>query len=245
MRTTTVGLGFLASIATTVSSFTVPPAHHRRYIQNTQQHSHDRELQDLEEARAAFESLLADCEHLPENVLTSTSRHRRQLEMKLLRSLEKSDDAVEELMHLWVYEHGTEAATELERMQEEASPGLMREQAVLTDMIADYPSWAEPHVRLATLLYFKGETQQSRDLARLSLKLKPWHFEAIQLHIMLALRDGNMAEALSFARQSLPPVNSKRRSTWVRQAVKEANAQWVELQVKESSVVDVEAEVWQ
>jgi hypothetical protein len=226
-------------------SFTLPPAIHHRQFQNTQQHSHDRELQDLEEARAAFESLLADCEHLPENVLTSTSRHRRQLEIKLLHSLEKSDDAVEELMHLWMYEHGTKAATELENMQEEVSPGLMREQAVLADMLADYPSWAEPHVRLATLLYYKGETQQSRELAKMSLKLKPWHFEAVQLLILLALRDGNMGEALSYARQSLPPVDSKRRYMWVRQAIMEAQAQWLELQVTESSITDMEAEVWQ
>jgi len=223
--------------------FAVLPAHHRP-SPNSQQHVH-RELQDLEEARAAFEVMLADHQNLPENVLTSTSRHRRRLEMELLKSLQESDEAVEELMHLWMYEHGTEAATELEGMQEEASPGLVREQVVLSEMIQEYPSWAEPHVRLATLLYYKGETQQARELVKSSLQLKPWHFEAIQLLILLALREGDMGEALMYARQSLPPIDSKRRAVWVHRALQEAETQWQKMAVVQSGVNDIEAEVWQ
>ena len=209
----------------------------------TTRHLHQ-DLKDLENAREEFERLLQD-HVLPDNVLTTTSRHRRQLEVNLLASLEDSDDAVEELMHLWMYEYGSEAANALIEMQEEASPGLVREQAILMEMMQDYPTWAEPVVRLATLLYYKGETQPSRQLVRDALQLKPWHFEAIQLLIMLALRDGDTGRAIVLARQALPPLGSKRRSEWVRRAMYEANAQYQNLLRKQSDSSDLEAEVWQ
>jgi tetratricopeptide (TPR) repeat protein len=203
------------------------------------------DLQALEDAREDFERLLQ--EHvLPEHdVLTTTSRHRRELEMNLLASLADSDGAIEELMHLWMYEHGSDAANALIEMEEVASPGLEREQAILTEMLEAYPTWVENQVRLATLLYYKGETQQSRQIVRDALKIKPWHFEAVQLLVMLALRDGDLGKAIVVARQSLPPLGSKRRDKWVNGAVREAKAQYHYLLRKQSDSSDLEAEVWQ
>jgi hypothetical protein len=229
-------------------SFTgLDPISNRRSIHQrttkTKRYLHQ-DLLDLEDAREEFERLLQD-HVLPDDVLTTTSRHRRHLEVNLLASLEDSDDAVEELMHLWMYEYGSETANALIKMQDEASPGLVREEAILTEMMHTYNTWAEPVVWLATLLYYKGETQKSRQLVSDALQLKPWHFEAIQLLIMLALRDGDMGKAIVLARKALPPLGSKRRSEWVHRAMYDANAQYQTLLRKQSDSSDLGAEVWQ
>ena len=241
MKFVVASVGFLWLLREASSFAGLPVA---RNPSRSNLHVH-RELQDMEEARAAFECLMAEHELLPENVLTATSRRRRQLEMKLLRQLKDSDEAVEELMRLWMSEHGSNPAAVLEEMEEVASPGLVREQEVLSAMMEEYRCWAEPRMRLATVLYFKGETDKARELAMASLKLKPWHFESMQLLILLALRDGNMGEALAYARQSLPPIGSKRRKSWVQRAVHEAEKQWEELLTAHTGVSDMETEAWQ
>lgn len=152
-------------------------------------------MAEVERARAKFEHLFwADYKELQvqEDALTSTSIHRRQLEIELLKSLENSDDALEELVHLWLYQHGGDAAAALEDMSGEVSPGLFHERRVLEAITRDYPSWAEPQMRLGALLYYKGETEHAKQLAIRTLNLKPWHFEAYQLMILLSLQDGDM-----------------------------------------------------
>lgn len=198
----------------------------------TRRHVHGNSMQDVEQARATFEHLFwSDYKELQvqEDALTSTSVHRRQLEIELLKSLEDSDDALEELVHLWLYQHGGEAAEALEEMHGDCSPGLFHERAILEAITRDYPSWAEPQMRLGALLYYKGETEQARELAMGTLQLKPWHFEAYQLLILLALQDGDMGKALVWARQALPSIHSKRRAAWVRRAVTAAEGQLKEL----------------
>ena len=48
--------------------------------------------------------------------------------------------------------------------------------AVLKDLMEEYPDWAEPANRLATLRYMEGEFEESVDLCLRVLRLKPWHF---------------------------------------------------------------------
>lgn len=208
------------------------PKNSNRRALVTRQHVHGERMQDVEQARAKLENLFwSDYKELQvqEDALTSTSIHRRQLEIELLKSLEDSDAALEELVHLWLYQHGGEAATALEDMSGECSPGLFHERAVLEAITRDYPSWAEPQMRLGALLYYKGETAHARQMALGTLKLKPWHFEAYQLMILLALQDGDMGKALVWARRSLPSLRSKRRASWVRRAVAAAEDQLKEL----------------
>ena len=245
MKIVVASAGLLCMLQAASSFVVLPVARHPSRASSLHVH---RELQDLEEARAAFESLMTEHELLPENVLTATSRRRRQLEMKLLRKLEDSDEAVDELMRLWMLEHGSGPAAAMEEMEEEASSGLVREQEVLLAMMEDFPGWAEPIMRLATVMYVKGYAGKARELAKASLKLKPWHFDAIQLLKLLALRDGNVGEALAYARQALPPVGSKRRSAWVHRAVHEAERQLEELLTSQTVYdmeFDMEEGVWQ
>jgi hypothetical protein len=186
-------------------------------------------------------------------ILTETGRHRRQLEMDLIASLADSDDALDELVHLWIYETGDLAAAAcIGHMQESCSDGLFSELQDLQSLMAQYPAWAEPRVRLATVLYYKGRLEESRVSALAAVKCKPWHFEAVQLLIMLALRQEDMGQALYWAHRyalpnlrivvgsssstdytaanATPPagVFHKRRQAWVERSLHDAELQWQE-----------------
>ncbi|KAL7561865.1 hypothetical protein ACA910_009698 [Epithemia clementina (nom. ined.)] len=143
-----------------------------------------------------------------------------------------ASSVVDELMHLWMYEHGPEPAAQLEAMQQTCTPGMALEEAQLRDMMDQYPTWAEPRARLAILLFMKGISDESRDFALEALKLKPWHFDVYPVLIMISLRNQNIGEALYWARQSLPTYrpnsvgNSKRTKAWVDRALAQASEQW-------------------
>jgi hypothetical protein len=186
-------------------------------------------------------------------ILTETGRHRRQLEIDLIASLADSDDALDELVHLWIYETGDlTAAARIIRMQETCSEGLISELQDLHSLTAQYPAWAEPRARLAAVLYYKGRLEESRVAALAAVKCKPWHFEAVQLLIMLALRQKDMGQALYWARRyALPNLRAivgtrisaddtaaratrpagafnKRRRAWIERALHDAELQWQE-----------------
>jgi hypothetical protein len=138
-------------------------------------HASCESLEDFDKLRNSFEHLLdqhADSISDHPLFLTSASRRRRQLELDLLRSLEDSDDAVDELMHMWMYEGTPEEAEMLVAMEGECSSGLFKEEAMLKNMIQSHPTWCEPCLRLATLLYFKGRTEDSYAFAHRAMELK-------------------------------------------------------------------------
>merc|ERR1711862_462008 len=98
-------------------------------------------------------------------LMTTASRKRRLLEIELLESLSDSDEAVDELMGVWMYERGAGYAHDLEWMQQDCSPGLVEEEGVLRDMVyATNYEWMEPTIRLASLLFYKGRWTESYDL---------------------------------------------------------------------------------
>lgn len=197
---------------------------------------------DVEQARAWLENLLYQQDEMEsssmlagsesEDLLTTTGRHRRQLEIELLKSLTKSEEAVNELMHLWMYENEHDLAHELESMQDECSPGMVNEHARLNEMILQFPNWAEARARMALLLFFKGRTNESYDMAIQTLKLKPWHFEIYPLLVMISLREQQFGQALFWARRSLPPLRegkpNRRRREWIRIAVELAQERLAE-----------------
>jgi hypothetical protein len=185
----------------------------------------------VEQYRANLEKLMRQQQDLEDyqnnrhikNRLTTTARHRRMLEIELMKNLEHSDDAINELMHLWMYENDASMAHELEDMQDECSPGMRYEEGRLLEMIRDYPTWAEPRARLALLFFFQGRTRDSYTAALETLQLKPWHFEIYPLLVLLSLRERNLGQALAWARRALPPFRpngtNKRRTAWIRIAV--------------------------
>ncbi|GAX20950.1 hypothetical protein FisN_1Lh389 [Fistulifera solaris] len=202
-------------------------------------HAVGRDWPDIDSARRLFESLFLEDsvsqqvffsqndEDMPV-MLSSVSRRRRELEIQLLESLNDSDDAVEELMHLWIAERGDGYATTIMEMEKECSVGLLQEELVLRNMIQEQPCWAEPVIRLATLLFYKGRTEESYELAMHALCLKPWHIEVPQLLVMLALREQNMAKAICWARRGIPALSrtNRRRKEWVALSLEQAREQF-------------------
>ena len=202
----------------------------------------DDELDHLEEARSKFEflmqteglvkeNLMVPLPHSPDEYtprpLTEKSRERRELELSLLQSLESSDDGIEELMSLWMVERGPEAAQELQSMETLCSPGLVEEERILRNLMHEYGiHWAEPVSRLASLLYFKGNSAESKEWCEIALAVKPWHFEVVHTCVLNALRSNDLGAAVRWQRRALPGLNPtnnhKRRKAWVARAVKDA-----------------------
>ena len=202
----------------------------------------DDELDNLEKARANFEFLMQTEGLIKDNLmiplphskdeytprpLTESSRTRRELEISLLKSLDDSDEAIEELMALWMVERGQDACHELHRMETVCSPGLVEEESILRNLMDEYGiHWAEPVSRLASLLYFKGQSAESEQWCEIALAVKPWHFEVVHTNVLNALRDQDLAAAVRWQRQALPALNAstknKRRKAWVARAVEDA-----------------------
>jgi len=181
------------------------------------------------------------------HLLTNAGRRLRELEMELLESLTDSDAGIEELIHLWTTERDEEASTHLLAMQSaasECSAGLVQEEAALRQMSERYPAWAEPYSRLATLLYYKGEAREAIEMAEKAVDLKPWHFEALHIAVLLSQQiqenddDDSVAAAAAtptfihqkraqrLARKALPDLKDRQgRKVWVERAVAQAAQQ--------------------
>lgn len=188
-------------------------------------------LEHLEKARESFESLVAK-PHLfndsPATTLTAASRKRREIEIGLMESLRDADDAVDELVNLWMQEKGESQANYLKEMEKSCSDGLLKEEELLRNMIEDsHNEWAEPISRLAAILFYKGRSVESKEHADFVLRsIKPWHFECAQLQVMNCLRLGLRKEAFQYARMALPSLNHKTnnsaRNQWVDSALRAA-----------------------
>lgn len=209
---------------------------------NTGGNNNNEELAQLEMARAHFEflmqteGLLRDNADLPlphskdeytPRPLTESSRHRRQLEMDLLKSLHDSDEAVDELMSLWMVERGMEAAETLQQMEVVCSPGLVHEEKILRDLLEEFGvHWAEPVSRLASLKYYQGNSVESEQWCEIALAVKPWHFEVAHTRTLNALRNQDLAGAVRWKRKALPPLNPetnhRARKAWVQRALLDA-----------------------
>lgn len=193
-------------------------------------------MEEFEAARHQFEQMMATdaktqtppTEDASVKPLTASSKRLMELELKLLEQLEDSDDVVDPLVELWTAER-SDAAKELQEMElGDCSPGLVREEELLRAMIQRYGmEWVEPMSRLAVLLFTKGRMSEAMDLVRKVLEIKPWHFEAGQLLVILLLRDGQYKSALRAARSYMLPnfndhTDNRRRKRWVREKVNQA-----------------------
>jgi hypothetical protein len=160
--------------------------------------------------------------------LTEGSKRRRALEIQLLASMVDSDDAIDELMSLWMTERDAEATSRLQDMEDDCSPGLVQEEQALQQMIASQNmEWAEPMSRLATVYYYQGHTEMAHQWCQIALAVKPWHFEVGHTLVLLALRRQEFGQALHYRRSvCLPPLNEasnhRRRRAWVARAIQSA-----------------------
>lgn len=220
--------------------FSFSPRHHVASHHQTRLNEHrensrddlfhgDERLTELELARASLDDMVFRSCNSP--ILTTASRQRRRVEIQLLEQLSDDPETAEALVHLWMTECGPQHGHALMTMADECSSGLVREETLLRDMMEVQPTWVEPKARLATLLFYKGRTEESRALAEKAVQEKPWHFEVYPLLVMICLHEQDLPQAIGWARQGLPvprpssEANLRRRRAWTKWAIAEATKQ--------------------
>ena len=210
--------------------------------QQRQQHAYSfhghAHLKEMEEARRHFESMIGPL-LFDRDPLTNASRKRRQVEIRLLRSLRHSDDAVDELMSLWIHECPckTVSTNAVKFMDFECS--VTADEATLRNILADctVATWPEPAARLALILFNQGRYVECREYTDAVVAVKPWHFEALQLQVLLRLVNRDYAAAIVAARAGLPPVTQfRRRAAWIERAVSQAVSQLNALELQTATV---------
>lgn len=226
--------------STVVALVSVSPRRH-----STSQHrslassemDHEFSLHEMNQARQKLEELIGPIlfdDHIDDStgliqtphLLTNAGRKRRKLEIQLLQSLEQNDDAIDELMSLWIHECPCKVSStdSIKFMSsEEATCTLDEAESTLRHIIEDCPIelWPEPGARLAYVLYQSGQYTECERYVQAVLQAKPWHFEMLQLQMLLQLSfHGNLTKAIVAARQGLPSLASRKRSVWVRNAVR-------------------------
>jgi hypothetical protein len=180
--------------------------------------------------------------------LTHTALRRRQVEIRLLERLEQSDAAVDELMNVWIYEKPSAGQKAIDTILslETHCESLEYTISTLRRLCGgndDHQDWAELHNRLALVLALAGRTMEAAACVQKVLQLKPWHFEAQHLQVLLALQQHSQQQqqqrqwspnhhghhptisipAIRAARVSLPPLSQpQRRRRWVQTAVQQA-----------------------
>ena len=103
---------------------------------------------------------------------------------KWLKELKSSDSATRKkatraLWTLWYEAAGNEAAARLNQgatLIDEKK--LDQAEDLFFELIGRYPSFAEAHNKLATVLYLKGEYADSVEECKITLKMNPAHFGA-------------------------------------------------------------------
>jgi len=164
----------------------------------------------------------------------------RTTELQLLQALDKSDDALQPLVELWIKEKAGEGASKVlhQMMMNDVCPDIRQEEKALRKLVQDcdqeqerlnrlpfysphhhHPAsvWVEPHARLAVLLFSKQEYDEAMALCDYVLFIKPWHFEIANLFRVALLRVGNKPMAIRVTRDlCLPPLHHmKRRTKWI------------------------------
>lgn len=161
--------------------------------------------------------------------LTSIERERREAEIEMLLHLENGDESLSDLWTLWFQERGIEAAALLSQAEQLSShPRTWNEaEELLHKLIATYGlHWAEPVNRLSILYYMQGRLNESEDLCKKVLAVKPWHFGALSGIVMVYAGLHDINEARQCAAYRLPtfaPTGSnRRREQWVQKAIRDA-----------------------
>ena len=179
--------------------------------------------------------------HVPP-ILTSTERKRRLLEIELLQNLIQSgddddDETVDQLWSLWYAErdnedNATEQLYAATLYTNDPNTWDQAEQIMRQLILKHGIFWVEPVNRLATLYYLQGKYQQSINLCRVILHVKPWHFGALSGMVGLYIQMNDMAQAKKWSEKRLPSYvpdflkgsknSNQRRAEWVKNAVTEA-----------------------
>jgi len=129
----------------------------------------------------------------------------------------KHEEAIANIWEHWFGEEGDRQSGYLKTAGGNA--------AVLQNLMEEFPDWAEPTNRLATLRYMEGEFEESVGLCLRVLRQKPWHFGASSGIVMCyaklagqapALRRSDFVkEANRWAEEAMPQPGPEREE-WVK-----------------------------
>lgn len=87
--------------------------------------------------------------------------------------------AVDAMWQCWLSEKGPEAQKYLDEGSTHlASQEFQPAEMIFNDLMQQYPDWAEPMNKLATLYYLSDQTKESLELAEKVVEIKPHHFGA-------------------------------------------------------------------
>ena len=142
-------------------------------------------------------------------------------ERALVASLADGDRAVPALWAHWFGEEGEVARESIQDANEVLDdPAGAGEASSLLQLIDEFPEWAEPINRLATLRYLQGRFDESVALCERVLALKPWHFGALSGIIMCHTELRAFDEAKRWSELAMPPIQSTaQRAQWVQRAL--------------------------
>lgn len=134
--------------------------------------------------------------------------NQNQIE-SLLEGLRSSDPqvrdwATQELWHLWFSQKGILGLQHLKHSQELLALGDNEQaEAVLTQLIEQFPDFAEAWNRRAVLYYTQGNFDQAIADCEQALKLIPYHFGAIHGLGLCYQAQGNYSQAIQAFREAL------------------------------------------
>lgn len=139
--------------------------------------------------------------------------------------------AVRKLWDHWSIEEGPDARRRLVETDEMIAIGQL-DQAVekLEALATEFPAWAEPINRKATILYMQGEYDASIELCRRVIVLKPWHFGALSGLVMCQSRLGSISQVQESSSRAMPPpgqFSDSKGNTY------EPRRAWVETMLRE------------
>ena len=170
--------------------------------------------------------------------LSTIERDRRNVEIKLLKSLDVGDDGLAFLWDHWYSERGIKAKSllkETDNMFTDPTSWVQCEQNLI-QLIDEYGIYfVEPVNRLATLYYLQGKLPVSYKLCQLILSIKPYHIGALSGIVQVCVNLQDPIEAIEWAKKRLPSLGavdqqqqeleSPRRIEWVEWAVVTAKEQ--------------------
>ncbi len=112
--------------------------------------------------------------------------------------------AIHGLWECWLGEQGPVARARIDAGIVAMNEGsLAAAAAIFAALIAEYPHWAEPINKQATVLYLQGLPDQSITLCRRVIGMKPDHFGAWNGLALCAIQTENWSLAMEAVQQSL------------------------------------------
>ncbi len=140
---------------------------------------------------ALFQLIVIGAEHELTDCLTSPDPVTAQL-------------ATAGVWECWLNEEGPEAREQIDegiRIMEEGD--LPMAEKIFRDLGRQFPGWAEPVNKQATVLYRRNRAERSLDLCELVVEMKPRHFGAWHGMALCAVRLQDWGMAADAAREAL------------------------------------------